>query len=126
MIYFLCNMILWTLALYGGIEIIKTIIYSKSSCIPIIKDNDGVFLILATKNQEKSIEGILRTYLEEIKYEESNDIKEILLVDLDSEDKTKYIAKKISEENNYIKVMEWEKCKSIIENIKSSQKCNKE
>lgn len=118
MIYFLLNLIIWTLALYGAVEITKTIIYYFTYSIPKIKEKDGIYIIVATKNQEENIEGLLRSDLLKIKYGKKDaNLKEILFVDLLSEDNTKHIAEKISQENNYIKVVDWEECKRTIEEI---------
>ena len=56
MAQFVLNMILWTLAIYGLIEIVKTIYYicSYTNLKP-----DGIYLILAVKNQEEKIEGFV-------------------------------------------------------------------
>ena len=51
---FIFNTILWTLALYGLFEIIKTIIniYTYTNL-----KSDGIYVIVAVKNQENKIEG---------------------------------------------------------------------
>ena len=51
---------LWTLALYGLIEIIKTSYYI---CTYERIDKNGMTLIIAVKNQEKQIEGFCRSLL---------------------------------------------------------------
>ncbi|MCI8655139.1 MAG: glycosyltransferase [Clostridia bacterium] len=116
MIYFLLNIILWTLALYGLIEIIKTVVYSYTYSSRGINDSDGIYLIIATKNQEENIEGFLRSDLLNTLYGNNDKdnlkdlsyIKDILVVDLNSEDKTKEILEKISKENPRIKVIDWD------------------
>ena len=50
---FLVNAALWTLALYGLFEIIKTIIYIFTYTN---MKADGIYLIIAAKNQEDKIE----------------------------------------------------------------------
>ena len=50
--------ILWTLALYGLLEIIKTIIYI---CTYTNLKSDGTYLIVAVKNQENKIEFFIIT-----------------------------------------------------------------
>ena len=114
MFYFLFNTIIWTLALYGLLEIIKTIIYSFTY---MTKTPDGIYMIIGTKNQENKIEGFLRSYLFKILYGKEEYIKDIIIADLDSEDKTKEIAEKIAQDNGCIKVVDWNKCKDIIDNL---------
>ena len=57
---FILNGILWVLALYGLFEIIKTIIYTYTYTS---LKSDGIYVIIAAKNQEKRIEGFLRSIL---------------------------------------------------------------
>ena len=54
---FILNAIIWTLALYGLIEIAKTIRY----CFAHTKyKQNGIYVIIAAKNQEEQIECFLR------------------------------------------------------------------
>lgn len=125
MIYFLLNIILWTLALYGLIEIIKTIVYSYTYSSRGINDSDGIYIIIATKNQEENIEGFLRSDLLNTLYgnrdkenlKDLSYIKDILVVDLNSEDKTREILEKMSKENACIKVIDWDECVSLGMNV---------
>lgn len=113
---FLLNSILWTLAIYGGIEIIKTIIniYTYKNLKP-----DGIYIIVAVKNQENKIEGFLRNFLFRIIYGKEENIKDIIVVDLDSKDQTAVILDKMKEDYDGIKVGNWNDCKDIIENIRN-------
>ena len=83
---FIFNTILWTLALYGLFEIIKTIIniYTYTNL-----KSDGIYVIVAVKNQENKIEGFLRNFLFRIIYGKEENIKDIIVADLDSN--AKYI-----------------------------------
>lgn len=111
---FILNTIFWTLALYGLFEIIKNIIYI--STYTKLK-SDGIYLIIAVKNQEDKIEGFLRSILFKILYGKEEDLKNIIVADLKSEDKTKEIAKKLSDEYECLKVINWKECKEIIDNV---------
>lgn len=112
---FFLNSILWTLAIYGAFEIIKRIIniYTYSN----IK-SDGIYIIVAVKNQASKIEGFLRTFLFRIIYGKEENIKDIIVADLDSTDETTNILNRLGNEYDYIKVANWNECKDIIENIK--------
>ena len=50
---FIQNTIIWTLAIYGLFEIIKNIIYINTYTK---FQSDGMYLIIAVKNQEDKIE----------------------------------------------------------------------
>ena len=120
MIYFLLNIILWTLALYGLIEIIKTIVYSYTYSSRGINESDGIYVVIATKNQEDNIEGFLRSNLVSTLYgnkenqKDLNYIKDILVVDLNSTDNTREIVEKMSKDDDkYIKIIDWEECVSL-------------
>ena len=51
---FIINAVIWILALYGLIEIIKNIIYIYTYTN---FNSDGIYVIIATKNQEEKVEG---------------------------------------------------------------------
>ena len=111
---FIINSILWTLALYGLFELIKQIIYL---CTYTNLKADGIYIIIAIKNQEEKIEGFLRTSLFKIFYGKEDDIKDIIVTDLGSTDKTKEIIDKISLNYDGVKIVNWAECKKIIDNI---------
>ena len=113
---FIINSILWTLALYGLFEIIKQIIYMYTYTN---LKADGIYVIIAVKNQEEKIEGFLRSTLFKIFYGKEETIKNIIVADLNSTDKTKEIVDKISEDYESIKTTNWKECKEIIDNINS-------
>ena len=50
---FIINAVIWILALYGLIEIIKNIIYIYTYTN---FNSDGIYVIIATKNQEEKVE----------------------------------------------------------------------
>lgn len=111
---FLLNTIFWTLAIYGFFEIVKSIIdiftYTKFQ-------SNGIYLIIAVKNQEERIEGFLRSSLFKILYGKEDYLKNIIVADLKSQDKTKEIAKKMESQYDCLKVISWKECKDIIDNV---------
>ena len=111
---FILNTIFWTLALYGLFEIIKNIIYITTYTK---MQSDGIYIIIAVKNQEEKIEGFLRSILFKILYGKEDYLKNIIVADLKSTDKTKEIAKKLSKDYDCLKVLNWRECKDIIDNI---------
>lgn len=117
MLEFVMSTIFWTLAFYGLFEIVKNIIYISTYTK---FKSDGIYLIIAVKNQEERIEGFLRSSLFKILYGREDYLKNIMVADLKSTDKTKEIAKKISEEYECLKVISWKECKDIIDNVDES------
>ena len=113
---FILNSILWTLALYGAFQIMKTII-NIYTCTNL--KSDGIYIIVAVKNQENKIEGFLRNFLFRIIYGKEDNIKHIIIADLDSTDETNKILDKLEKDYDYIKVTNWKECKDIIESIKN-------
>lgn len=110
------NTIFWTLAFYGLFEIFKNIIYISTYTK---FKAEGIYVIIAVKNQEEKIEGFLRNVIFKILYGREDVLKNIILADLQSSDNTKEIAKKISKEYNILKVTSWKECKDLIDNIDS-------
>ena len=105
----------WTLAFYGLFEIIKNII-NIFTCTKL--HTDGIYFIVAAKNQENNIEAFIRNLMFKIIYGKEETIKNILVVDLDSKDKIKEILKKLENEYEQIHTMNLKECKELIENIK--------
>ena len=65
MVEFVFHTIFWTLALYGLFEIIKNIIYL---CTYTNLKSNGIYIVIAVKNQEDKIEGFLRSLIFKILY----------------------------------------------------------
>lgn len=117
MLDFIINGIFWVLALYGLFEIIKNIIYI---CTYINLKSDGIYVIIAAKNQENKIEGFLRTILFRIMYGKEECVKDVIVTDLNSSDDTMKILEKLSKDYDGIKVVNWKECKEVIDNIKEA------
>ena len=118
MLDFILNGILWTLALYGLFEIIKNIIYI---CTYTNLKSDGIYIIIAAKNQENKTEGFLPTILFRIMYGKEECVKDVIVTDLDSTDDTMKILSKLSKDYDEIKVVNWKECKEVIDNIKEAE-----
>lgn len=114
MLDFILNGIVWVLALYGLIEIIKTIYYA-CTCSK-IKTN-GIYFIIAVKNQEEKIEGFMRSILFRILYGKEENINDIIISDLGSSDNTKEILEKLQQDYKFINLLDWKTCKDLIDNV---------
>lgn len=111
---FLFYAVLWTLALYGLIEIIRTIYYI---CTYEKIDNYGIKLVVTVKNQENKIEGFCRSLLFRYLAGKKNYMNEITIVDVNSTDRTREILQKLSNDYECIKLENWEECKNELDNI---------
>lgn len=114
MLDFIFNAIIWVLALYGLIEVIKTIIYTYTYTN---LNPNGIYVIIAVKNQADKIEGFLRALLFRVIYGKEENIKNVIAVDLNSKDDTKKIIERMSEDNENIKVTSWKECRELFDNI---------
>jgi len=114
---FVLNAILWTLALYGLIEIIKSVIYI---CTYTKLKSDGIYMVIAVKNQEQKIEGFMRSILFRFLYGKEEWVKDIIVADLDSKDETKQILNRMQREYDILKVIDWKECKELIENVREN------
>ncbi len=111
---FILNIIFWTLAFYGLFEIIKNIIYITTYTN---FKSDGIYIIIAVKNQEEKIEGFLRSALFKLLYGKEEYLKNIIVADLKSTDKTKEIVKKMANEYECLQILSWKECKDIMDNV---------
>ena len=111
---FIINSILWIFALYGFFELVKQVIYI---CTYTNMKADGIYIIIAVKNQEEKIEGFLRSVLFKILYGKEEEVKDIIVTDLNSTDRTKEILNKLSTDYEYVKNTNWKECKQLIDNI---------
>lgn len=111
---FVINSILWTLALYGLFELIKQIIYI---CTYTNLKADGIYIIIAVKNQEERIEGFLRSSLFKLLYGKEEYVKDIIVADLGSNDKTREIVDRMSLDYECVRITNWRECKEIIDKV---------
>ena len=112
MLEFVLKTIFWTLAIYGLFEILKNIIYI---CTYTKLKSDGIYIIVAVKNQEDKIEGFLRSLIFKILYGREEYFKNIIVADMQSTDDTKKIVEKLSKDYEIIKVTSWKECKNLME-----------
>ena len=107
--------ILWTFAIYGFIEVLKTIYFVL---VHTKLKSDGIYLILAVKNQEEKIEGVLRSILFRFIYGKEESINDIIITDLGSTDNTPVILEKLGKDYDSIEILNWKECKELIDSSK--------
>ena len=114
MLDFIINCILWTLALYGLIDIFKLIIGAfKYKRI----ESNGIYVIVAAKNQELQIEGFLRSVIFRLLYGKEEYFENVIVTDLNSVDNTKAILENFAKDYNEIDIISWEECKKLLDNL---------
>ena len=64
-------------------------------------------LFRSVKNQENKIEGFLRTLNFRLLYGKEDLVENIIVLDLNSNDKTKNIVESFSNDNNNVKLINW-------------------
>ena len=114
MLEFILSTTFWTLAFYGLFELVKNIIYI---CTYTKLKSDGIYVIIAVKNQEDKIEGFLRSILFKILYGREEELKNVIVADLESKDDTKTIAKKLSKDYECLKVLSWKETRELMDNV---------
>ncbi len=106
MLNFIVEVIIWVLCIYGLLSIIKDVMEEHS--YKRIKHN--VKLILTVKDVEDGIED----YIRQLNFSK-NFFKNLVVIDLDSKDKTLDIIKKLTDEGMNIKLLEREEGIEYIE-----------
>ena len=97
MLNFIVEVVIWVLCVYGLLSIIKDILEEHS--YKRIKHN--VKLILTVKDVEDGIED----YIRQLNFSK-NFFKNLVVIDLDSKDKTLDIVRKLTDEGMNIKLLE--------------------
>ena len=97
MLNFIVEGVIWVLCVYGLLRIIKVILVEHS--YKRIKHN--VKLILTVKDVEDGIED----YIRQLNFSK-NFFKNLVVIDLDSKDKTLDIVRKLTDEGMNIKLLE--------------------
>jgi hypothetical protein len=106
--------IFWVLALYGLIEIAKTVYYTF---VYTNLQSKGIYVIIAVKNEEEKLEGFIRSSLFRMIYGKEDIIKNIIVTDLNSTDDTKKILSKLKLDYEGIRITNWRTCKELMDNV---------
>lgn len=97
------QVIVWILAIYGFIEIVISVVNS----IIFVKNNiKDAYILIIVKNQEDTIEGIIRSIIFKNIYNKNENVFDnIIVADMGSTDNTLNILKRLSEEYSFLKVI---------------------
>ena len=82
------NALIWIFAIYGLIEVVKTIYYI---CTYTKLESDGIYFKKKKKNQEDKIEAFMRSILFRMIYGKEDYINNVIVADLGSTDNTKKV-----------------------------------
>ena len=74
---------------------------------------DGINLIVTVKNQEDKIEGFLRSLNFRLLYGKEDYVQNIIVLDLNSTDKTRQILETLSADYPNIKLLNWKEFSEI-------------
>ncbi|MGE5472833.1 MAG: glycosyltransferase [Ignavibacteriales bacterium] len=108
------QVIIWVLALYGLIEIMIEI-YKAVFVLNNVKD---MYILVAVKNQEESIEGIVRSIVFKNLYDKNEEIfNNIIIADMGSTDNTVKILKKLCNEYEFLKLIDCSESNNIMKEI---------
>lgn len=107
---FILTSLLWILALYGLFDIIREIIHIHKYPKVMLRGTD---IIITVHNQENNIECILKLFIYKMLYSTMN-ITDIIIVDLNSTDKTLEILKTFSQDFEFVKVLTLDEYKSLL------------
>jgi len=114
---FVIGFVIWVLALYGLIEIVKAVVdsftYKNVS-------SEGIYIIVTVKDGEDRIEGFIRSFLVGLQYEKDKANTNIILVGLESTDRTNEILGRLKKEYRNIKFTSWGECKEIIDGLEGN------
>ena len=103
---------------YKLIGLTNLTLYAKEHYFACTKfKQDGIYLIIAAKNQEDRIECFTRNIICKLLYGKEELTKGIIMVDLDSTDDTYEIISKLAKDYNFIKASDWNECKEIMDEI---------
>ena len=96
-----CKAAITVLVIYACLDIARKAIAALFHKKPAISDD--LFLVLKVKNQQTTLEGIVRTLIwKHLRLQTGGFVPNILIVDMGSEDETPEIAKRLCDDYSFI------------------------
>lgn len=110
----------WILAIYGLIEIVisafKFIVFMNNN----VKD---MYILIAVKNQENTIEGIIRSIVFKNIYHRNESLfNNIIIADMGSTDETLNILKKLAGEYSFLRILDGKASQDVLDTILGSER----
>lgn len=106
--------IIWILALYGLLEII----IQAYKAVFVMNNVKDMYILIAVKNQEDNIEGIIRSIVFKNIYDRNEGIfNNIIIADMGSTDSTVKILKKLCQEYEFLKLVDCSESNDIMKEI---------
>ena len=107
--------VIWILAIYGLIQILIDIFNGISFVNNNIRD---MYVLIAVKNQEETIEGIIRSIVFKNIYNKNESLfNNIIITDMGSTDETLNILKRLTKEYTFLKVIDCKDSHETLDNI---------
>ncbi|MGE5328928.1 MAG: glycosyltransferase [Deltaproteobacteria bacterium] len=108
------QVIIWILALYGLIEII----IEAYRAVFVLNNVKDMYILIAVKNQEENIEGVVRSIVFKNLYNRNDEIfNNIIIADMGSTDNTVKILEKLCSEYECLKVIDCSEANDAIRKI---------
>lgn len=99
--YILFKAVVTVLVIYAVINIISKLV--RTAFFPEPYNNRDSYIVIRVKNQEKNIEGIVRSVIwHNLKMNSGGYVPSIIIVDSGSDDTTKDVCEKLSEQYSFI------------------------
>lgn len=99
--YILWQAVITVLVIYAVINILSKILIAIFNPEPY--NSKDAFVVIKVRNQERNIEGIIRGVIwQNLKMNRGGYVPNILIVDMGSDDATKTISQKLSEQYSFI------------------------
>jgi len=105
----------WFLAVIGTISIIEAIVNWVVNCG---KKSGDMYVMLTVKNQQDSVEGLLRSVVwQNLHRENGGNIPQIVVIDLGSVDDTPNILRRIADDYSFVHITDREGCISWLKKM---------
>lgn len=99
--YIFFKSVITVLVIYAVITILEKII--TAIFLPNPHNDQNIFVVIKVKNQEKNLEGVVRSIIwKNLKISEGAYIPNILIVDKGSDDDTQIISEKLSNDYSFV------------------------
>lgn len=113
------EVIIWILALYGLMEII----IQAYRAVFVLNNVKDTYILVAVKNQEENIEGIIRSIIFKNLYDRNEEVfNNIIVADMGSTDKTMEILKNLNRECDFLKIIDCSESDEIMKEILKENK----